>query len=221
MEARRDRMRPCAASGRVRIRRRHPVCKHALRRALVVHAVPAAPATSPPNSVLCADAAALRASLGKLTHVKVGAGTVSEITADLNDVKANLTAFANQARGQWQAQTSALTSALATLKTAVSNLAAHPSTSAVSGCGDRARRCQYGGAEPLGRGEHALSLRIPLTQQVAFNPGAACPLSSRSPPSACHRVGSRLVAAVAVPAWKAAGRRSSASGRPGRAAGRH
>ena len=93
---------------------------------------PAAPATSPPTSVLCADAAALRASLGKLTHVKVGAGTVSQITADLNDVKANLTAFVNHAGGQWQAQTSALTSALATLTTAVSNLAAHPSTSAVS-----------------------------------------------------------------------------------------
>ena len=93
----------------------------------------AAPATSPPNAVLCADAAALRASLDKLTHVKVGAGTVSEITADLNDVKANLTAFVNHARGQWQAQTSALKSALAALKTAVSNLAASPSTSAVSG----------------------------------------------------------------------------------------
>ncbi len=93
----------------------------------------AAPATSPPTSVLCADAAALRASLAKLTHVKVGAGTVNQITADLTDVKANLTALVNHAGGQWQAQTSALTSALATLTTAVSNLAAHPSTSAVSG----------------------------------------------------------------------------------------
>ncbi|MGE5285649.1 MAG: hypothetical protein ACM3ML_00285 [Micromonosporaceae bacterium] len=90
------------------------------------------PVTTPPNAVLCADAAALRASLDKLTHVNVGAGTVSEITADLNDLEANLTALVNHARGQWQAQTSALKSALATLKTAVSNLAASPSTSAVS-----------------------------------------------------------------------------------------
>ena len=93
----------------------------------------AAPATSPPNAVLCADAASLRASLDKLTHVKVGAGTVSEIRADLNEVEANLTAFVNHAGGQWQAQTSALQSALATLKTAVSNLAANPSSSTVSG----------------------------------------------------------------------------------------
>ena len=93
----------------------------------------AAAATSPPDAVLCADAAALRASLDKLTHVKVGKGTVSEITADLNEVKANLAAFVNHAQGQWQAQTSALKSALAALSTAVGNLAASPSTSAVSG----------------------------------------------------------------------------------------
>ena len=92
-----------------------------------------APATTPPNAVLCDDAAALRASLDKLTQVKVGTGTASQIRADLNDVEANLTALVNHARGQWQAQTSALQSALTTLKTAVSNLAANPSASAVPG----------------------------------------------------------------------------------------
>jgi hypothetical protein len=93
----------------------------------------AAPATTPPNAVLCDDAAALRASLDKLTHVKVGTGTASQIRADLNDVQANLTALVNHARGQWQAQTSALQSTLTTLKTAVSNLASNPSRSTVSG----------------------------------------------------------------------------------------
>jgi hypothetical protein len=93
----------------------------------------ASPAASPPNSVLCADATALRASLDKLRHVQVGAGTVAEITADLNEVKAAVMTFADDARGQWQGQTSALNSALAKLKTAASNLAANPGVSTVSG----------------------------------------------------------------------------------------
>jgi len=93
----------------------------------------ATPATAQPNAVLCADAAALRASLNKLTHVTVGKGTASQIKADLNEVEANLTAFVNNARGQWQAQISALKSALTNLKTAVGNLAANPGSSTVSG----------------------------------------------------------------------------------------
>ena len=93
----------------------------------------AAPATTPPNAVLCDDATALRASLDKLTQVKVGTGTASQIRADLNEVQANLTALVNHARGQWQAQTSALQSTLTTLKTAVSSLASNPSASTVSG----------------------------------------------------------------------------------------
>jgi hypothetical protein len=92
-----------------------------------------AAAASPTNSVLCASAAALHASLTKLTHVKVGKGTVDEIKADLTDVQAKLTAFVTDARGQWQAQTSALKSALAKLQTAVKNLTASPSTSALAG----------------------------------------------------------------------------------------
>ena len=93
----------------------------------------ASSAASPSNSVLCADAAALRAALDKLRHVSVGKGTVNEITADLNGVKTALTTFVNNARGQYHAQTSALSSALATLKTSVSDLAAHPGASTLSG----------------------------------------------------------------------------------------
>jgi hypothetical protein len=93
----------------------------------------AAPAATPSNAVLCGDAAALRASLNKLTHVQVGTGTVSQIRADLSEVQANLTALVNHAHGHWQAQTSALQSTLTTLKTAVSNLAANPGPGTVSG----------------------------------------------------------------------------------------
>ncbi len=94
---------------------------------------PASPATSPLNAAACPDAAALRASLDKLKHVKVGKGTVSEIKADLKDVQTNLTALVNDAVGQWQAQINALKSALANLQTAVKTLAANFSASAVSG----------------------------------------------------------------------------------------
>ena len=92
----------------------------------------AASSSAPANSALCADAAALRASLDKLRHVNVGAGMADEITADLNEVKTALTTLVNDAQGQWQAQTSALSSALAKLGTSISNLAAHPGVSALS-----------------------------------------------------------------------------------------
>jgi len=99
----------------------------------------AASATSPSSSAppsglaLCANADALRASVNQLRQVKVQAGAVSQITADINDVRAALTKLVNDAHGQWQAQTSALSSALDTLKTSVSSLAASPGVSTVSG----------------------------------------------------------------------------------------
>jgi hypothetical protein len=96
-------------------------------------ASPASPASGAANSALCADAAALRASVDKLRHITVGAGTASEITADLKEVKAALTTFIQDAHGQWQAQTSALSSAIATLSTAVSSLTASPGVGTVSG----------------------------------------------------------------------------------------
>jgi len=93
---------------------------------------PAATGSSP-SSALCADAAALFASLDQLTHIKVHEGMKNEITAKLTAVKANLTAFVTEARGQWQAQTAALKSALTNLQTAVKSLSASPSVSAVGG----------------------------------------------------------------------------------------
>ena len=97
-------------------------------------AASSAPAASPAaTSVLCTDAAALRTSLGKLTHVNVGAGTVNQIKTNLTDVQANLTTFANDAKGQWQAQTSALKSATAKLDKAAKNMTANPGISALAG----------------------------------------------------------------------------------------
>jgi hypothetical protein len=79
---------------------------------------PASPsaAASPSSSALCADAAALRASLDQLRHVR-----------------AALTTLVTNAHGRWQAQTSALSAALNTLGTAVSSLGASPGVSTVTG----------------------------------------------------------------------------------------
>lgn len=93
----------------------------------------ASTAAPPSNSALCANAAALGASVNQLRQVKVQAGAVSQITADINDVRAALTKLVNDARGQFQTQTSALSAALDTLKTAVSSLGASPGVSTVSG----------------------------------------------------------------------------------------
>lgn len=90
-------------------------------------------AASPSSSVLCADITALRASLDQLTHVTVQAGMADEIKSDIQNVKAALTKLVNDARGKWQTQTSALSAALDTLKTAVSSLGASPGVSTVSG----------------------------------------------------------------------------------------
>jgi hypothetical protein len=90
------------------------------------------PAASPAaTSVLCADAAALRTSLSNLTHLNVGAGTVSEIKTNLTDVQSNLATFINDAKGEYQAQTAALKSATDKLEVAVKSLTTKPSVSAL------------------------------------------------------------------------------------------
>ena len=92
------------------------------------------PSVSAASSALCADAAALRASLGKLTKIQAsaGQGALNEVKADLASVKTAATNFANDAKGQWQPQTSTLKSALSSLQTEVQKLAANPSTAGVS-----------------------------------------------------------------------------------------
>jgi hypothetical protein len=82
---------------------------------------------------VCQDVAALRTSLNTLTHVKIGKGTVDELKSDVAGVQAKLSALIATAKGEWQAQTSALQSALDKFKTALSDLKAHPSASTISG----------------------------------------------------------------------------------------
>ena len=91
-----------------------------------------ATASSSPNSALCDEADALFASLDQLTHIKVQTGMKNEITADLTNVKAKLTAFVDAAHGRWQAQTAGLKSALKKLQTEVKNLTSSPSVSALA-----------------------------------------------------------------------------------------
>jgi hypothetical protein len=129
----------------------------------------AAPSSSPPaaaspsSSVLCADIAALRASLNQLLHVTVKAGAAAEITADIQSVKAALTKLVNDARGQWQTQTSALSAALDQLKTAAQDLTASPGGSTVSAV-----------AAALGQVRRA-------AQDLLAAAGTQCPSASASP----------------------------------------
>src|SRR6266516_3684015 len=94
-------------------------------------AAASSPATSP-TSALCQDAAALHASLNKLTHVSVGPGAGDEIKTDLSDVKEKLNALRAQSHGELQAQTSALKTTLLNLQGAASTLSSHPSASSLS-----------------------------------------------------------------------------------------
>jgi hypothetical protein len=94
--------------------------------------VATAPATASPSEGLCADAAALRATVDQLTNVTVAPGLADEIRTDLNAVKSNLTTLVNDARGQWQAQTSALRSALDQLQTAVEKMVSSPGSGGAS-----------------------------------------------------------------------------------------
>jgi hypothetical protein len=92
------------------------------------------PSASPTasTSVVCQDAAALRASLRKLTHSGVSKGDAATIKANLAQVRSDLTKLTTDAKGQWQVQTSALKAALDKLQTAVSDLSSNPSPSTVA-----------------------------------------------------------------------------------------
>ena len=92
----------------------------------------AAPSASS-SSALCDDAAALRAALDQLRHINVQPGAVSEITSDVTNVKSALATLVTNAHGRFQAQTSALSTALNTLSTAAGSLRASPGVSTVSG----------------------------------------------------------------------------------------
>jgi hypothetical protein len=123
----------------------------------------ASPSTASANSPLCQDAAALRASLDKLKHVTIGAGTADEIKADVGDVKSKLSAVKTEAHGQWQAQISALEDSLAKLQSSVKSLTSNPGASTISGTVSALRGVAASGS----------SLLAALSQQ--------CPSASASP----------------------------------------
>lgn len=95
-------------------------------------ATTASPAPSPTSGV-CQAAAELRASVNALAHVKIGQGTVDEIKSDLANVETKLTALTAELHDASKPQTSAVNSALDTLKTAVSDFSANPSASTLGG----------------------------------------------------------------------------------------
>ncbi|HLI36973.1 MAG TPA: hypothetical protein VKV80_06480 [Streptosporangiaceae bacterium] len=82
---------------------------------------------SPHTSAVCQDAAALHASVSKLAQVRVNSGTVNSLKADLQGAKSDLPALTASAKGQWQAQTGAMKSALNEAQSAVAALASQPS----------------------------------------------------------------------------------------------
>jgi len=126
-------MEPGPVTGAARWKLVAVVCGLALLAAGCGSSASSSTAAAPSTSVLCADAAAVHASVDKLKNVTVAKGMANEITADLNDVKTALTTFVDDAHGQFEAETSALKSVLAKLKTAAGDLAAHPSSTTVSG----------------------------------------------------------------------------------------
>src|SRR5262249_28943662 len=93
-------------------------------------AAAAAPAPSPTSAVSQA-AAGLRASVVTLTHLKIGRRARDEIQSAPASGWTACATLTAALRGEFNTQTGAVKSALDTLKTAVSNLAAHPSTSTV------------------------------------------------------------------------------------------
>jgi hypothetical protein len=80
-------------------------------------------------SAVCQDVTALRASLDKLTTIKISASTVDELKADVQGIKGSLSDLSSSAGGAWHAQISNLQSVLATLETKVNAFAAAPSAS--------------------------------------------------------------------------------------------
>jgi uncharacterized protein YukE len=71
------------------------------------------------STALCQDNGALQTPLTNLDDASGGKGTLTQMTADLKDAQAKLSAFAGDAHGAFSIQTNALKSALTTLQTAV------------------------------------------------------------------------------------------------------
>ena len=91
-----------------------------------------AAATATASAEVCADAAALEASLNRLLTVTVGQGTVTELQSDFADVRSSITTLVHTAQAEWQDELVALQASLTTLQTAVQQLASNPSMATVA-----------------------------------------------------------------------------------------
>ena len=91
-----------------------------------------AAATSTASADVCADAAALEASLNRLLTVTVGQGAVTELQSDLTNVRNSITTLVHTAQAEWQDELVALQTSLTTLQTAVQQLVSNPGTAAVA-----------------------------------------------------------------------------------------
>ena len=91
-----------------------------------------AAATSTASADVCADAAALEASLNRLLTVTVGQGAVTELQSDLTNVRNSITTLVHTAQAEWQDELVALQTSLTTLQTAVQQLVSNPSTATVA-----------------------------------------------------------------------------------------
>jgi hypothetical protein len=99
----------------------------------VANTAAATPATPGTTSAVCQAAAELRTSVDALLHIHISKGTADEIKSDLANVEAKFKALTSELHGEFKAQTNAVKSSLDKLKTAVSDMTAHFSTSTVKG----------------------------------------------------------------------------------------
>jgi hypothetical protein len=79
-------------------------------------------ATTAPASPACADAAALKASIGKLDQIDPRASGKAGIQAALDDVRTKLAALKTSAKSQWSSQITELDNALQALKGTVAGI---------------------------------------------------------------------------------------------------
>jgi hypothetical protein len=94
---------------------------------------PSAVAPSASSSTLCADVAALQASVRKLTSIRPSANTANELKTARQDIQSKLSSLVSAAGDQWSGPISNLRSALTSLQSAVSTLATERNASSVSG----------------------------------------------------------------------------------------
>lgn len=88
-------------------------------------------ATTTTISAVCADAAALEASVTNLKQLDIAKVGTNGLKAALQDTQAKLQAFAASAAAQWQPQIAGLQSSLNNLQSAAAGLGQQPSRAAV------------------------------------------------------------------------------------------